>query len=153
MPTGKIGKERTKATRYRTEDDPDDGSMALLAAATGPPAMCAVFVIPDEDEAQPEYIQDAENELRRVIGKLRAPNLNVNEFRNKSKTHIYIKISAPDTLLRYEAEAGRYKVKMMPDYGGAMCSYSVELEEKGAFDKPMDNATAVLIRCSAAQHS
>jgi hypothetical protein len=140
MPTGKIGKERTKATRYRTEDDPDDGSMALLAASTGPPAMCAVFVIPDEDEAQPEYIQDAENELRRVIGKLRALNLNVDEFRNKSNTHIYVKISAPDTLLRYEAEAGCYKVKMMPDYGGAMCSYSVELEEKGAFDKPMDNA-------------
>ena len=48
-----IKNKRAKAVRYRTEDDEDDGSMALLAAAVGGPAMCAVFAIPDEDEADP----------------------------------------------------------------------------------------------------
>ena len=130
MPTGQIKKERSKAMRYKTEDDEDDGSMALMAAAVGPPAMCAVFVIPDEDEAAPEYIEDADRELKRVIGKLRALNLNVDEFRNKSNTRVFLKISAPDTLLRYEAEAQVYQLRLKEDLGGALCAYTAELEEK-----------------------
>ena len=149
MPTGQIKKERSKAMRYKTEDDEDDGSMALMAAAVGPPAMCAVFVIPDEDEAAPEYIEDADRELKRVIGKLRALNLNVDEFRNKSNTRVFLKISAPDTLLRYEAEAQVYQLRLKEDLGGALCAYTAELEEKDAFDQPLDKGHPLF--CSAQQ--
>ena len=142
-------KDRVKAGRYRTDDDEDDGSMALLAAAAGGPAMCAVFKIPDEDEAKPEDIANYEKELKRVIGKLRALNLNVEQFENSSKTQLYLKISAPDTLMRYEAESTRMKLRLMPDFGGALCAYTQELEDKGAFDKPLDNCHVLF--CSAFQ--
>jgi len=144
-----IKNKRAKAVRYRTEDDEDDGSMALLAAAVGGPAMCAVFAIPDEDEADPNDIANYEKQLKRVMGKLRALNLNVEQYENASKTQLYLKISAPDTLLRYEAEEQRVQLRLKEDYGGALCAYSAELEEKDAFDKPLDACHPLF--CSAIQ--
>jgi len=147
---GKAIKQRTKATRYRTEDDPDDGSMALMAAAVGPPAMCAVFILPDEDEADPEYTKKAALQLARTIGKLLALNLNVDEYKNKAGTYMYLKISAPDTLLRYEAEENIYQLRLLKEeYGGALCAYSAELEERDAFEKPLAQDHALF--CSAFQ--
>jgi len=140
------GKDRVKAGRYRTEDDEDDGSMASVPSG---PAQCAVFKIPDEDEAKPEDIANYEKELKRVIGKLRALNLNVEQFENSSKTLLYLKISAPDTLMRYEAESNFMQLRLMPDFGGALCAYTQELEDKGAFDKPLDNCHPLF--CSAFQ--
>jgi len=140
---------RSKATRYRREDDEDDGGMAIMAAALGPPAMCAVFIIPDEDEADPIYAKAAEVELKRVIGKLRALNLNVDEYKNKAGTYMYLKISAPDTLLRYEAEEMCMQLRLEERFGGALCAYTVELEEHNAFDKPLAQEHALF--CSAFQ--
>jgi len=148
MPAGAIKEKRTKAGRYRGEDDEDDGT-AIMAAATGPPAMCAVFTIPDEDEADPDDVKRAEYERKRVVGKLRALNLNVDEYRNKTGTLMYLKISAPDSLLRYEAESQKLKLRLTEELGGSMCAYTSELEDKNAFDKPLDGGHPLF--CSAHQ--
>jgi hypothetical protein len=141
-----IKRLRKKGTRYRTEDDGEDDSVPL---APKPPGMCAVFVEPDEDEADPEYIKAADVEKKRAIGKLRALNLNVDEHRTEDGTKTFLTITAPETLLRYEAEAHTYQLRLQEEYGGALCAYTAELEAKDAFDTPKDKAHKLF--CSAFQ--
>ncbi|KAJ1491027.1 calcium-activated chloride channel-domain-containing protein [Baffinella frigidus] len=131
-------KDRQKAGRYRTDDDEDDGGAALLAASLGPPAQCAVFRIPDEDETPAEEQARVKYKRERVIGKLRALNLNVDQYTNKDGSKMFVRISAPNTILQYEAEQQRVRLRLREDFGGALCAFSQELDEKGAFDKSLD---------------
>ena len=117
-------------------------------ASLGPPAQCVVFNIPDEDETPPEEQTYYKQKREWVIGKLRALNLNVDQFVNKSNTLLFVKISAPDTVLRYEAEERRIRLRLKDVYGGALCAYSREIESKQAFDKPLDGFE---LFCSAQQ--
>mmetsp|Transcript_3150 Transcript_3150/g.6350 ORF Transcript_3150/g.6350 Transcript_3150/m.6350 type:complete len:696 (+) Transcript_3150:110-2197(+) len=130
---------RQKATRYRTEFDDDDGSAALLAAAMGPPAMCVVFRVPDEDEVPAEDCERITLAREKVIGTLRALNLNVDQYVNKpAGDKIFCKISAPDTMLRFEAESQGIRLRLKEEHGGALCKFSQELDERDAFDKALD---------------
>mmetsp|Transcript_12338 Transcript_12338/g.29538 ORF Transcript_12338/g.29538 Transcript_12338/m.29538 type:complete len:695 (-) Transcript_12338:94-2178(-) len=128
--------ERQKATRYRTEFDDDDGGAALLAAAMGPPAMCCVFLVPDEDEMPSDEVEDILKKREELIGAFRALNLNVEAF--STPTKIYCKLSAPDTMLRFEAETKGVRLRLKEDFGGALCKFSQEIDEKDAFDKTLD---------------
>eukprot|EP00961_Rhodomonas_salina_P008191 111315-Rhodomonas_salina.1 len=129
--------ERQKATRYRTEFDDDDGGAALLAvrdvrslcaarkhrmaswtvlpAAMGPPAMCCVFLVPDEDEMPSDEVEDILKKREELIGAFRALNLNVEAF--STPTKIYCKLSAPDTMLRFEAETKGVRLRLKEDFG------------------------------------
>jgi hypothetical protein len=78
---------RERAGRYKVDDDDESASLALVRifersfvflcssqaltsmlgqAVMGPPAICVVFEVPDEDEAQPEDISDQKEELKMV---------------------------------------------------------------------------------------
>ena len=78
MPAGAIKEKRTKAGRYRGEDDEDDG-IVVMTTGTGPPDMCAVFTIPDEDETDPDDVKRVEYGRNHVVGELCVLNLNVDE--------------------------------------------------------------------------
>ena len=114
------------------------GAQHAAAMSTMPPGMCAVFKNLDPDENEASEI-DASNKAREeVIGKLRALNLNVDQFMSSDKKYIFVVIGAPETMLKYEAEAQRAKIRLTEEFGGAMCYYSQELDEKKAYGKPMD---------------
>lgn len=114
------------------------GAQHAAAISTMPPGMCAVFRNLDPDENEASEI-DASNKAREeVIGKLRALNLNVDQFLSSDKKFIFVVIGAPETMLKYEAEAQRAKIRLTKDHGGALCYYSQELDEKKAYGKPMD---------------
>lgn len=124
------------------------GAQHAAAMSTMPPGMCAVFKNLDPDENEASEI-DASNKAREeVIGKLRALNLNVDQFMSSDKKYIFVVIGAPETMLKYEAEAQRAKIRLTEEFGGAMCYYSQELDEKKAYDKPMDGFD---LFCSAVQ--
>lgn len=102
------------------------------------PAMCAVFRKLDPDEHESSEIDAANLAREVVIGKLRALNLNVDQSTSSDKKFIFVTIGAPETMLKYEAEAQRAKVRLREEYGGALCYYSQELDEKKAYWKPLD---------------
>mmetsp|Transcript_26249 Transcript_26249/g.51142 ORF Transcript_26249/g.51142 Transcript_26249/m.51142 type:complete len:693 (+) Transcript_26249:53-2131(+) len=133
-----IQKRRQKATRYFTEDDEDDGGATAAALSTMPPAMCAVFPLLDPDENESEDIEESNKARELVIGKLRALNLNVDIIPSSDGKRLFVTIGAPDTMLKYEAEHQRVKLRLRQEYGGALCFYTMELEEKKAYDKPLD---------------
>mmetsp|Transcript_45788 Transcript_45788/g.110217 ORF Transcript_45788/g.110217 Transcript_45788/m.110217 type:complete len:693 (+) Transcript_45788:62-2140(+) len=133
-----IQKRRQKATRYFTEDDDDDGGATAAATSTMPPAMCAVFKTLDPDEHESAEIEAANQVREKVIGKLRALNLNVDQFNSSDNKFIFVTIGAPETMLKYEAEHQRAKLRLREEYGGALCYYLGELDEKKAYDKPLD---------------
>ena len=74
----------------------------------------------------------------RVIGKLRALNLNIDAYTTKDGTKMFVRISAPNTILQYEAEQQLVRLRLREEFGGALCAFSQELDEKNAFDKPLD---------------
>ena len=64
-------KDRSRATRYAGGEDDDAAAVALVSM--GPPAMCAVFSLPDPDEAIEEVVKAAEEERIRVRACLLLP--------------------------------------------------------------------------------
>ena len=129
-------KDRQAATRYKG-DDVDEHAAEAAIMSMGPPCMVAVFTIPPEDA--PEEDQDkASEELMKFKGRMRALNLNVEQLENKTKTHMFIKVCAPEAMLKYEAEENAFRLKLREKFGSAMCKFTQELEDKNAFDKPLD---------------
>jgi len=139
-------KERPRAGRY-TGDDVDEHALEAGIMMMGPPCMVAVFKIPEE-EALEEVINKAQEELHKFRGRLRALNLNVEQLTNKTNTLIFLKVSAPEAMLKYEAEENDFRLRLLPKYGGALCRFTQELEDKNAYDKPLDGFA---LFCSAQQ--
>ena len=112
----------------------------------GPPAICVVFEVPDEDEAQLEDINAQKEELLmvlflifrkdnspeqltslyywQVVGRLRSLNLTVEKYDSSDKKFLFLKVSGNDAMLKYEAEEKKFRCKLKSDFGGAQCGYS-----------------------------
>ncbi len=116
----------------------DGGRQAQL----GPPALCCVFMVPDEDEHTPEVVENVNNQRERALGAFRALNLNVEAYATPKK--IYCKLSAPDTMLRFEAESRHLRLRLKEDYGGALCKFSGDLDDKDAFDKVCPRSSVII---------
>jgi hypothetical protein len=137
------------AARYKSKDDEDDGgeddgAAAAMQAAMGPPSLCMVFKLPDEDECiDEEYMQVKKEQRERIIGKLRNLNLNVEQVINKTKDKLFLKISANDEILIQQAEARGLKVSLLEEkYDGGMCMYNRQLQEDECFQEAADGASS-----------
>ena len=139
-------KDAKRAGRYMG-DDVDEHAVEAGIMMMGPPCMVAVFKVPDE-EALEETINKAQEELHKFRGRLRALNLNVEQLTNKTNTLIFLKVSAPEPMLKWEAEHNQLRLRLLEKWGGALCPYTQELEDKNAYDKPLDGNA---LFCSAQQ--
>jgi hypothetical protein len=139
-------KDAKRAGRY-TGDDVDEHAVEAAIMNMGPPCMVAVFKVPDE-EALEETINKAQEELHKFRGRLRALNLNVEQLTNKTNTLIFLKVSAPEPMLKWEAEHNKLRLRLLEKWGGSLCPYTQELEDKNAYDKPLDGHA---LFCSAQQ--
>eukprot|EP00277_Geminigera_cryophila_P042372 CAMPEP_0173097174 /NCGR_PEP_ID=MMETSP1102-20130122/33625_1 /TAXON_ID=49646 /ORGANISM="Geminigera sp., Strain Caron Lab Isolate" /LENGTH=233 /DNA_ID=CAMNT_0013988723 /DNA_START=71 /DNA_END=769 /DNA_ORIENTATION=+ len=129
-------KDRPRATRYMG-DDVDEHAAEAALMSMGPPAMVAVFAIPDEEVE--EVIQNnAAEEREQFKGRMRALNLNVEQLMNAKGTFLFMKVSAPEPMLKYEAEHNEFRLRLKEKLGGALCKFTQELEDKNAYDKPQD---------------
>ena len=132
---GKV-KDRAVAGRYKG-DDGDDAAGEAAQISMGPPCMVAAFAIPDE-ESEEHVIKRANEELAQFKGRMRALNLNVEQITAKHNTLILMKVGAPEPMLKYEAEQNFIRIRLREEYGGALCRFTQELEDKSAYEKPLD---------------
>mmetsp|Transcript_17284 Transcript_17284/g.40673 ORF Transcript_17284/g.40673 Transcript_17284/m.40673 type:complete len:681 (-) Transcript_17284:525-2567(-) len=123
---------RTKATRYKIGKDADDSGGFNLS--TQP---CCVIVLKREKEEEGERDEDKfegqKAQKEKLTGKLRAVGLQVSESVAREGDYWFLKISASDPVLKYEAEQMQLKLKAKRSYGGAMYRFErriVDLYEK-----------------------
>ena len=99
--------------------------------------MCLVFLIPDEDEIDAGELQVMKDIQAETIGKLRALNFVVET--KETENYLFLKIFAPLPMQKFEAEEQMIRIRLRDEYGGAMCAYSDEIEDKGGFAKSVDD--------------
>ena len=118
--------ERVRAQRYNGEDEDEHAQQAQIIDM-GPPCMAAVYAIPDEEKAEEDH-KRAKEEQDKFRGRMRALNLNIEQLINKAETLTFIKLTAPEPMLKYEAQEVCLRVRLREKFGGALCRFTTEIE-------------------------
>lgn len=106
--------------RRRGDDDDDEG----FVSAFMPPALCISFE-KDADELPTDLKRRKRTELQ---GRIQQTGLIVAASESSDKKEAFFLVSAPDNVLRYEAERMELKCRLKEEHGGLLCAYERRIE-------------------------